>query len=1026
MLSNLRDNHRSTQSSYYIIVKPENMEVQDPGEGSSHLKVKTKVEESNSGTVVHTSHQSQKVGKHEDHYAESSSPLNERGDETRSNFEREKLREMDNIKRPRSPSNDALEVDEKVVTKKARASGGPTDSAPQNQEPRLASALDNSNKEPQVPARPISIAMVDFSDRQTSQPSAVIDSLSQKNVRPKDVLPEPSEVTDSWSKHGLPKDVLSGSSAFTSSLSQQVMPKNVLPESSEVTGSFAEQGMPKDVLSESGTPIAERPSSPGGIYDDADEDETFDLSVLKQPSQTPTSPTIRPDLVAAILGTEANEKVVPTPDSKHKQKRTLIDEAKPAKKKRQSKHALIGRKEAETAKTLLSSNVDLSVVLPAPDCSFLAKELWIFTLKQLEYVMNGTTQSSEDISDTNVQDRDVMTELKEALVSSSLLKEELKKDSAAVDYIETLARNQACDAVVETASEVDLNASPQNPTMNLPRGEGGFKGVQKVAEVLSQPKADTGEGSIRVDRSESLGNNKLSTSSEISHQDDVLPEKEVPCRESESVERAIIAKIHFWKESIARYKLGDKATGKEHFSLNGPISFLFPVGTLQFALSVKIETLFAFLSLKKTETGKIVEMYRLWRQKCGLRDMGPLPLAKHLLGVASRTEKAIGSVPHARRETREWMGSAMVVATAAAKDFIITESKIYSPHDFVQRRTKDLANKLVEWRIAKGHPELRGTGKVAMISAWKAMLKQAIELESEEGTIVRGVDFAKEVDSRFETQIDEFQGGTETETAAKTKKAKHEAILEQNLVSPTFLSSVFKDKILRILESVGITTAQDLLGFERNQDSPLVKAIMKHAFERNRTASTLSCANLIESWCQRLMLALGDISNGEAEIQSEKASRPFENRKPVNRIVLPRKPPSTDPYDALSKSSKAFLASIGIKTAEAFMTARSTDIATEFIKWREQQNKPVLRGLGAVASVSGWKAVVRKAARNVGKEDIALMNPGSKPTTIQRSPRITEQVTKPQSLKHPEIKEETDKHVLFGSPTKAFAVIGGT
>ena len=128
----------------------------------------------------------------------------------------------------------------------------------------------------------------------------------------------------------------------------------------------------------------------------------------------------------------------------------------------------------------------------------------------------------------------------------------------------------------------------------------------------------------------------------------------------------------------------------------------------------------------------------------------------------------------------------------------------------------------------------------------------------------------------------------------------------------------------------------------------------------------------------------------------------------------------------LSKSSKAFLASIGIKTAEAFMTARSTDIATEFIKWREQQNKPVLRGLGAVASVSGWKAVVRKAARNVGKEDIALMNPGSKPTTIQRSPRITEQVTKPQSLKHPEIKEETDKHVLFGSPTKAFAVIGGT
>jgi hypothetical protein len=70
---------------------------------------------------------------------------------------------------------------------------------------------------------------------------------------------------------------------------------------------------------------------------------------------------------------------------------------------------------------------------------------------------------------------------------------------------------------------------------------------------------------------------------------------------------------------------------------------------------------------------------------------------------------------------------------------------------------------------------------------------------------------------------------------------------------------------------------------------------------------------------------------------------------------------------------------------------------------------------------------VRKAAINVGKEEIASLNVRSNtapaPQTKQSSP---ERPRKPVALEKPIIKDASDLGVLFGLPRRRFTVLGGT
>lgn len=73
-----------------------------------------------------------------------------------------------------------------------------------------------------------------------------------------------------------------------------------------------------------------------------------------------------------------------------------------------------------------------------------------------------------------------------------------------------------------------------------------------------------------------------------------------------------------------------------------------------------------------------------------------------------------------------------------------------------------------------------------------------------------------------------------------------------------------------------------------------------------------------------------------------------------------------DPLEFLSEKAKLFLQSIGIKSASDFMSMRTTDIASKFASWREKKGICELKGNGSIASVSGWKSIVKEMARKMG------------------------------------------------------------
>jgi len=73
-----------------------------------------------------------------------------------------------------------------------------------------------------------------------------------------------------------------------------------------------------------------------------------------------------------------------------------------------------------------------------------------------------------------------------------------------------------------------------------------------------------------------------------------------------------------------------------------------------------------------------------------------------------------------------------------------------------------------------------------------------------------------------------------------------------------------------------------------------------------------------------------------------------------------------DPLEALSATTLLFLESIGITTAVAFLSQRSSDIAPKFVEWRAEEGMAELKGSGPVASVSAWKTTTRNRARQMG------------------------------------------------------------
>ena len=115
--------------------------------------------------------------------------------------------------------------------------------------------------------------------------------------------------------------------------------------------------------------------------------------------------------------------------------------------------------------------------------------------------------------------------------------------------------------------------------------------------------------------------------------------------------------------------------------------------------------------------------------------------------------------------------------------------------------------------------------------------------------------------------------------------------------------------------------------------------------------------------------------------------KPTTNRKSKPRHKRNRKGTTEmdDPLDVvLSKDVKEFLASIQITTAAQLLLAKTTDVAKEFPKWREEKGMSELKGkAGAQASVSVWKRKVRLRAAMVGATKLAQINVGTNTKKIE-------------------------------------------
>ena len=726
--------------------------------------------------------------------------------------------------------------------------------------------------------------------------------------------------------------------------------------------SLSSSGLEKDTSGQFSSRGDNSDHDKSGVLDDTDEGNSKSDRVKGSPRRDEEplaigknsigdlSPAQRPSIRDIVLG---STKPSPQPDGKAplkeeatKSAAAMKQEQKPAstastdnnstKKKtghalnsRKVKKVFVAKKEREQAFAMLRDKDQLMDCLEKEDCLFLAEKFWIFTVQQLSFVL-GLDETEETIQNE-----------KAAAIRADIVAEMTKGSHSGPDVGNSIVGDTDVDS-----TKVD----PQPP------------GSGEPALVAS-------------------------------HED-------------------AVSRLQTWKDRIQEFwkKGGNfaRTAVEDRFPLDGPISCIIPLTTRNFLASVPITKIFRFLSLKKTETGAICELFRAWRKECGQQPMMMIALAKHMLGVAARVEMVLSAIPPVDANARRWIKDPIIVMTGAAREFIVEEQGINTAAEFCEFRTKTLAERLAAWRERKGLTPLKGSGKVAMISGWKATAREADEAERLPGKILDSSHLA----SLASLDCDLTPGDKDTRSTGSSKKAsskegrankkaktsdsrlqpllpKSQAVppgdrqTQYALHTKLFLEDVLGDDVTTFLTATGITTAAELFNARSERDSPLTERIL----DAGRAENTSECDSLIKSWCDKLESELDQL-RPKRKAESAPAAVPQPAKKPkkpkasgatkgqnqkqsISRELV-------DPFGALSASSKQFLATLDIVTAEQFLTTRTTDVASRFVTWRSERGMAELKGLGAIASVSGWKAAVRKAANELGRPDIAVLEPTDK------------------------------------------------
>ena len=620
---------------------------------------------------------------------------------------------------------------------------------------------------------------------------------------------------------------------------------------------------------------------------------------------------------------------------------------------------------------------DLSGVLPEEDCLFLANNFWIFSVEQLVYILQGDTTNTTLSHDRDTDQSKMTTkeDVLKSLISSSLIDDHVPARQAT--GFEDAPRNHIPHADQDSG---DSSTASEKASLEMKK-----ELLEDQPEVNKTTKERKMKATYRIMAWENslnlfLRDNMVAGSCRMYHHDTVL-----------------------------------RNMGKEHFDLRGPLSILFPSYILKFFKSVKIWTSDQFLQAKKTESSKLVSRFAKWRDKNGMISLKPIILSRYLTGLCTRIQYATSLVPPANEFERSWMGSCLCVLTGSSREFLIGICKFKSQDDFLKTKTKTLSTLVVEWRKTKGMPPLKGSGKVAIISGWKTLVKETIDANApvkclepkkpdETNTSIlkdpinksdhEAVRMPNEASATRPVESNKDSSSTINSTnesgisSRLSDKAKHFVILQCGestpLKSHIWLKAVLEPANIEFLNSVGIKNSEQLLIANERSNGALVSSFIRWRKQQGFPCVDLSSIEqTLSNWILQVKEKLNEVGVPGLETRPRsKGGRPPSDPKEESQhkkddassldndtkeetgnlmsIVLKQ-----DPIRKLSDNTRRFLQSMNILKAGDLLSTPSSFVAENYIQWRKDRGITALKGNGAIATISGWKNAVRADAAKV-------------------------------------------------------------
>jgi hypothetical protein len=731
--------------------------------------------------------------------------------------------------------------------------------------------------------------------------------------------------------------------------------------SNEALTALSDAETNRDVeLVEAATPIAELDTSTVAT----------DPVTLETPSAVPSSPK--------SVSRKSQGGVVP-------RKRAPRKEPKPRTPLEQ--RVYYSRKEIEVASSVLEDKEDLCDIIPINDCFLLADWFWIFTVQQLERALSENPENGNP------------SFISEMIAKFSMNHSSCSENSALSFYDSTIAAHNSVQREV-VASNVTTNTS-ESPKLTITNVLDAVPtSLQSDSKLIGAPSLERDGVNLSIEGVSSSCNllpQSLQTESSVegtsaldgdSTKLTAIPQS-APVYTGPSNQdpdatrlRVIEEKIASWRIAIAEFRSIPRIRTpvQLRFHLDGPIKLLLPESTQNFFKSIELETLFSFLALRKSETGAVCDLMSIWRRECQMSSVPDLGLARHFLGIASRIEAVLSAYPPIAEADRGWMLDPISGLTGAARDFLIRHQKITSATNFLSLRTKEVAGILEVWREQNGMDVLRGSGKVAMVSAWKAYIKEAVEAESDVGRVIDLSNYLTKVQNEKYTAF-----LSSTKESSDTGK---DASSDFSLYSKHVLERALGEGATLLLKSAGIQTAAQLFAADLD---PSTSSLYKVLMDTGIVGGTPAFESAVENWRKSMKEYLDKTPGSKRykeghQSKGETLSHPKRNApqvtkkadgKPHNSLsnlkegkfesLLHVNAANEDEvFNALSFTTRQFLQTVGIRTSYDFLSSRSSDLATSFVAWRRAKGKPELKGLGSIASISGWKSIVRKKAKDLG------------------------------------------------------------